>query len=68
MALDYLKKRESWPEGFTMKTVGAQVYVASEGGAFVCQGPKQELYLVQRAATRGGPGDGLYATVYPVSW
>ncbi|HVK62985.1 MAG TPA: hypothetical protein VM694_00840 [Polyangium sp.] len=68
MALDYLKKRDSWPEGFTMKTVGGQVYVASEGGAFACQGPKQELYLVQRAATRGGPGDGLYATVYPVSW
>ncbi|MDC0749136.1 hypothetical protein [Polyangium mundeleinium] len=68
MALDYLKKRASWPEGFTMKTVGGQVYVASEGGTFVCQGPKQELYLVQRAATRGKPGDGLYATAYPVSW
>ncbi|MDI1448052.1 hypothetical protein [Polyangium sp. 6x1] len=68
MALEYLKKRESWPEGFTMKTVGGQVYVASEGGAFVCQGPKQELYLVQRAATRGGAGEGLYATAYPVSW
>jgi hypothetical protein len=66
--LEYLKKRETWPEGFSMKTVGGQVYVASEGGAFVCQGPKQELFIAQRAATRGGSGDGLYATAYPVSW
>ncbi|MRG96843.1 hypothetical protein [Polyangium spumosum] len=66
--LAYLKKRETWPEGFSMKTVGGQVYVASEGGAFVCQGPKQELYLVRRAATRGGSGDGLYATLFAVSW
>ena len=68
MALEHLKKRDSWPEGFSMKTVGGQVYVASEGGTFVCQGPKQELYLVQRAATRGGSGEGLYATVFAVSW
>ncbi len=67
-ALEYLKKRTSWPEGFSMKTVGGQVYVASEGGTFICQGPKQELWLVQRAATRGGAGDGLYAEVFAATW
>jgi len=67
-AIEHLKKRESWPEGFTMKTAGGQVYVAAEGGTFVCQGPKQVLYLVQRAATRGGQGDGLYAELYAVTW
>jgi len=68
MALEHLKKREAWPEGFSMKTTGGQVYVLSQGGTFVCQGPKRELYVVQRAATRGSQGDGLYAEVWSATW
>jgi hypothetical protein len=67
-ALEHVKKRETWPEGFAMKTRGGQVYVASQGGGFICQGPKQQLLLAQRAATRGSPGDGLYAELWPVTW
>jgi hypothetical protein len=66
--IEHLAKRDAWSEGFSMRTVGGQVYVASQGGAFLCQGPHQELLLVQRAATRGSPGDGLYAELWPVSW
>jgi hypothetical protein len=48
--------------------VGGQVYAALEGGAFVCQGAQQQLIVVQRAATRGGKADGLYAEVWPTTW
>ena len=51
-----------------MRTAGGQVYVASQGGAFVCQGPKQQIFLVQRAATRGGQADGLYAELWSATW
>jgi hypothetical protein len=67
-ALEYLKRRAEWPEGYATKTVSGQVYVAAHGGTFVCQGPKQQLYLVQRAATRGSQGDGLYAEVWAATW
>jgi hypothetical protein len=67
-ALEYLKKRDQWPEGYAMRTAGGQVYVVAQGGAFVCQGPKQQLFLVQRAATRGAPGEGLYAELWNATW
>jgi len=68
MALEHVKKRETWPESFAMKTAGGQIYAASQGGGFICQGPRQQLFLVRRAATRGSPGDGLYAELWPVTW
>jgi hypothetical protein len=67
-ALEHVKKRETWPESFAMKTVSGQVYVASQGGAFICQGQKQQLFLVQRADTRKSSGDGLYAELWAISW
>jgi len=67
-ALEHLKRRAEWPEGYATKTVSGQVYVAAHGGTFVCQGPKQQLYLVQRAATRGSQGDGLYAELWGATW
>lgn len=67
-AVEYLKRKDNWPEGFTLRTAGGQVYVVLEGGAFVCQGQHQQLLVVHRAATRGGKGDGLYAEVWPSSW
>jgi hypothetical protein len=67
-AVEYLKRKENWPEGFVLRTAGGQAYVVLEGGAFVCQGTHQQLIVVHRAATRGGKGDGLYAEVWPSSW
>jgi hypothetical protein len=66
--IDYLRKRTDWVEAFASKTAGGQVYVIREGGAFVCSGARQTLLLVQRAATRGGQGDGLYAELWPATW
>jgi len=67
-AVEFLKRKENWPEGFVLRTAGGQVYVVLEGGAFVCQGSQQQLIVVHRAATRGGKADGVYAEVWPSSW
>lgn len=67
-ALEYLKRLEQWPEGYAVKTAGGQVFVAAHGGTFACQGPKRQLYVVQRAATRGNQGDGLYAELWAATW
>jgi hypothetical protein len=66
--LEHIKKRESWPESFTSRTAGGQVYAITQGGTFVCQGKKQQLLVVQRSSTRSSSGDGLYAELYPTSW
>jgi len=67
-AVDFLQRKENWPEGFVVRTAGGQAYAALEGGAFVCQGTQQQLVVVLRAAARGGKADGLYAEVWPTSW
>lgn len=66
--LEYIKKRESWPDAFGSRTVGGQVYAMAQGGIFVCQGKKQQLLVVQRSTTKASSGDGLYAEVYATSW
>jgi hypothetical protein len=67
-AVEFLKRKENWPEGYVVRTAGGQAYVVLEGGAFVCQGTHQQLLLVHRAASRSGKGDGVYAEVWPSSW
>jgi hypothetical protein len=67
-AVEFLKRKDTWPEGFVNRTAGGQVYVVLEGGAFVCQGTHQQLIVVHRASTRGAKADGLYAEVWPSSW
>lgn len=67
-AVGFLERKDQWPEGFAMRTVGGQVYAQLEGGVFVCEGPKQQLIVVQRASTRGGKADGVYAEVWPTTW
>jgi hypothetical protein len=67
-AVEFLNRKDTWPEGFVNRTAGGQVYVVLEGGAFVCQGTQQQLIVVHRASTRGGKADGLYAEVWPSSW
>jgi hypothetical protein len=67
-AVEYMKRKDTWPEGFAVRTTAGHVYVVLEGGAFVCQGQHQQLIVVHRAATRGGKADGLYAEVWPSTW
>lgn len=67
-AVEFLKRKDNWPEGFVLRTAGGQAYVVLEGGAFVCQGAHQQLIVVHRASTRGGKADGVYAEVWPSSW
>jgi hypothetical protein len=67
-AIEHLKQMTQWSEAFATRTVGSQVYGLSQGGLFVCEGPKRELYVVRRAATRTGTGDGLYAILWGATW
>jgi hypothetical protein len=66
--LEYLKKRESWPDAHAVRTVGGQVYAITKAGTFACLGPKQQLYVVQRSSTIGSSGDGVYAELWATSW
>jgi hypothetical protein len=61
--LEYLKKRTEWKEAFAAKTTGGQVFAE---GAYLCQGPRHELLLVQRGSKSSA--DGLYAELWPVTW
>jgi len=66
--IEYIKQRTDWPEVFATRTTGGHVYAISQAGTYVCQGPKQQLFMVQRAATRGGSGDGIYAELWAATW
>lgn len=66
--IEYIRKRTDWNEAFASKTTSGAVYVLKDGGSFICQGAKQTLLVVSRAATRNAPGDGLYAELWPATW
>lgn len=66
--VEYVKQRADWVEAFATKTVGGQVYALAQGGTFVCQGPKQQLLLVQRAGSRTDKADGIYAELWAATW
>jgi hypothetical protein len=66
--LEYVKQRTDWPEAFAMRTSGKHVYAIAANGTYYCQGQNRTLLVVQRAATRGSNGDGLYAELWPTSW
>lgn len=67
-AIAHLKGMTQWSEAFVTRTAGGQVYGLAHGGLFVCEGPKRELHVVRRAATRAGNGEGLYATLWAALW
>ena len=67
-AIEHLKGITQWSEAFVTRTAGGQVYGLSHGGLYACEGPKRELYVVRRASTRAGTGDGLYATLWGATW
>lgn len=67
-AITHLKGMTQWSEAFVTRTVGGQVYGLAHGGLFVCEGPKRELHVVRRAASRSGSGEGVYATLWAALW
>ncbi len=66
--LELVRRRDAWPDAFAVRTAGGHVYAIAQGGTFICQGPKQQLLAVQRAATRSSSGDGIYAELWATSW
>lgn len=67
-ALEYIKKRTEWQESFASRTTGGHVFATTQYGTFVCQGPKKQLLVVQRASQKSASPDGLYAELWPTSW
>lgn len=67
-AVEHLQRREAWPDAFATRTAGGNVYVIAHGGTFICQGAKNQLLVVQRAATRASGGDGIYAELWATTW
>lgn len=66
--LEYIKRKTDWPEYYATATTGGQVYLVAQAGGYVCQGPRKQLLVVQRAATRGSNADGVYAELWAATW
>jgi len=64
----YLKKRTDWSDNYAMKAENEQIFVNVGGGAHLCGIKKQKLVVMARAAGSDNAADGVYATLYPVSW
>ena len=66
--LEYIKKRSEWPDAHAARTVSGQVLVNTGGGAYICQGARQQLVVVQRSGRVGADGDGLFAELWATTW
>lgn len=65
----YIKKRENWQDAFAMQAKANQIFVADQGGAYLCQmTTDQRLLVIRKSNTRDHAADGVYAVFYPVSW
>ncbi len=65
----YIKGRKEWPDAFASQAKDNQIYVADQGGTYLCQmDGDQRLLVVRKSNRRDHPGDGVYGTFYPVSW
>jgi hypothetical protein len=67
-AVEYVKARSSWTGAAATRTKGGQVYVITAGGAFICQGSRQQLFMIDRDKLGTATGDGLYAELWATSW
>ena len=65
-AVTHLKQLDTWNESSAQRTKSGQVMFVGDGEGWVCQGPKQQLFLVKRA--RAGSADGVYAELWPATW
>lgn len=66
--IDYIKRRDDWPEAFSMQAEENQVFVAVDGGMYLCQKDNQRLLAVKLSNNREHKADGTYAMLHPVSW
>ncbi|MBI4699670.1 MAG: hypothetical protein HY744_00650, partial [Deltaproteobacteria bacterium] len=67
-AVRYLKQLSAWSEAFALRAQQSQIYVAAAGGGHLCAASGRRLLFVERAASRKGPADGIYAELWPVTW
>ncbi len=67
-AVRYVKERNDWVESNVTQAKEGQLYVSSSAPAYLCPLKNQRVLLVQQASTTDKPGDGVYATLWPVSW
>jgi hypothetical protein len=69
-AVDFLKQKADWPDDApAARTMGEMVETFSEHPTYICQGPGQQIELVQQAAADIGlKADGLYAELWASSW
>lgn len=63
--LKAVEQHEAWPEAFATRTARGHAYIIAHGGGYACQGKRGELVIVQRAASRTSPIDGVYAWLLP---
>jgi len=63
--IKHVKARKNWPSEFISHAGGNQAFIRVDGGVYLCARQDQRLMVVKKT---GGGGDGLYATLWPVSW
>jgi hypothetical protein len=66
--IEFIKRKTDWPEFYATPTTGGQVYLLAQAGGYLCQGPRKQLLVIQRAATRGSNADGVYAELWATTW
>lgn len=68
-AVDFVKQKSDWVDDAPVaKTMGAMIETFSDRPAYLCQGPGQQMEVVQQAsADIGVTSDGLYAELSPVT-
>jgi hypothetical protein len=69
-AVELLKTKSDWKDDApAAKTMGSMIETMSERPTYICQGPGQQIELVQQAsADIGLKSDGLYAELWAASW
>lgn len=67
-AITFVKQKDDWPDAFSMQAEQYEVYVAVEGGAHLCYLENQRLLVVKLSGNREHKADGVYATLWAVTW
>ena len=67
-AVRYVKERTDWSEARATPAEKNQIYISSNGPAYLCSLKNQRVLLVQQSALTDKAADGVYATLWPVSW
>jgi hypothetical protein len=68
--VDFVKQKTDWTgESPAARTMGEMVETMGDRPAYICQGPGQQIEMVQQAsADIGLKSDGLYAELWATSW